>query len=288
VVEQLTRDRTKPVLVSFDWADVRDFHTLMAAAGIGGRAVPLLWASATGSKPKRGRNAPEERLLRALKGLLPPSCPVTIPADRGFGRAERAAVCREPGFHYVVRIKPDVVVAGPRYRGVLRSYPVREGMAHVLRGADYRRDRRVEHHVVARRKPGLPTERDEPWYLMTDPEGRAEKLCGLYGRRMSVEELSRDGQGRRTGRSSRGTRITYPDRFDRFLIVVALAYLLLVGLGPKARPDSDPSAWCTSRRAGECRVLTIGKARIDRLDCPPEQVLRMLRWATIEVGSKWG
>ena len=41
----LCRKRKKRLLVSFDWTEVRDFHSLMAAACIGGRAVPLLWAS---------------------------------------------------------------------------------------------------------------------------------------------------------------------------------------------------------------------------------------------------
>ena len=45
VVKRLTRKRTKPLIVSFEWTDVRDFHTLMAAACIGGRAVPLVWCS---------------------------------------------------------------------------------------------------------------------------------------------------------------------------------------------------------------------------------------------------
>ena len=34
-----------------------------------------------------------------------------ILADRGFGRAEWAAVCQELEFGYVVRIKPDVTVS---------------------------------------------------------------------------------------------------------------------------------------------------------------------------------
>ena len=105
---------------------------------------------------------------------------------------------------------------------------------------------------------------------------------------MSVEELFRDHKSRRNGQSLRDTRIAKPDRFDRFLLVVALAYLLLVGLGLQAKLDYDPSAWCTTRRARECSVFTIGKAMIDRLNCPPDQLLQMIRWATIEVGSKWG
>ena len=123
---------------------------------------------------------------------------------------------------------------------------------------------------------------------MTDLEGRAEKLCQLYGRRMSVEELFRDHKGRRNGQSLRDTRIGYADRFDRFPPVVVLAYLLLVGVGLWAKVDYDPSAWCTTRRARECSVFTTGKAMLDRLNCPPDQLSRTIRWATIEVGARWG
>jgi Transposase DDE domain len=288
VVQRLARKRKKPLLISLDWTDVRDFHTLMAAACIGGRAVPLVWASYSGKSLKRSQNSLEERLLRKLRDLIPESVPVTILADRGFGRAEWAAVCQELKFRYVVRIKPDVTIYCSRYRGVLRKYPTKKGMAHLLKGVDYRKDKRVRHNLVIRWRPDLPKKRDEPWFLMTDLDGKAESLCQLYGRRMSVEELFRDHKSLRNGQSLRHTKIGKPDRFDRFLLVVALAYLILVGLGLRAKLDFDPSAWCTTRRPRECSVFTIGKAMIDRFNCPTDQILQMIRWATIEVGSKWG
>src|SRR5262249_19695506 len=143
-----------------------------------------------------------------------------------------------------------------RYRGVLSRYPVRKGIAHVLRQVDYRKDRRVTHNIVIRWRPGLPKRRDEPWYLMTDLDGRAEALCQLYGRRMSVEELFRDHKSRRNGFGLRDTRIRKAERFDRFVLILALAYILLVGLGLQAKLDFDPSAWCTNRRVHECSALT--------------------------------
>lgn len=288
VIKRLTRRRKKPLIVGFDWTDVRDFHTLMAAACIGGRAVPLLWCSYSGASLRRSQNSLEERLLRKLRALIPESVPVTILADRGFGRAEWAAVCQELEFHYVVRIKPDVRISCPRYRGVLRKYPTKTGMAHLLKEVAYRKDKRVEHNIAIRWRPGLPGSRDEPWFLMTDLEKKAEPLCQLYGRRMSIEELFRDGKSKRNGQSLRDTKIGKPDRFDRFLLVAALSYLILVGLGLRAKLDFDPSAWCTTRRPRECSVFTIGKAMVDRINCPPDQILQMIRWATIEVGSKWG
>ena len=65
-----------------------------------------------------------------------------------------------------------------------------------------------------------------------------------------------------------------------------LAYILLVGLGLQPQRDFDPSAWCTNRRAWECRVLTISRAMLDRVNYLPEDLLRMIRWATILVVTK--
>ena len=231
VITRIGRRRKRRLLICLDWTDFRCFHTLVASACLGGRAVPLLWASYTTPKLKRSQNSLEERLLRRLKSMIPGSFQVVILADRGFGRAEWAAVCQELKFHYVVRIRPDVTIACPRFRGVLRRYPVTRGMAHVLHGVDYRRDRRVQHNVVIRWQTGLAKKRDEPWYLMTDLDGRAEQLCNLYARRMSIEELFRDHKSLRNGQSLRHTKIQHADRFDRFLLVVALAYVLLAGVG---------------------------------------------------------
>src|SRR3954452_155449 len=83
VVARLARRRRKRLIVSFDWTDVRSFHTLMAAACVGVRAVPLLRASYTDPKLRRSQNSLEERLLRKLRGLLPGTFDVVILADRG-------------------------------------------------------------------------------------------------------------------------------------------------------------------------------------------------------------
>lgn len=288
VLKKLVRKRKKRLLVSFDWTEFRRFHTLMAAACIKGRAVPLLWASYPEWKLLRSQNSLEEGLLRLLRALLPESIRVVILADRGFGRAEWAAVCQELGFEYVVRIKPNVTVASRRYRGTLSRYPVKKGMAHVLHDVRYRADARVTHHVVIRWRLGLPKKRDEPWDLMTNVEGGAESLCRLYGCRMQVEELFRDQKNRRNGWALRHTRYRRADRFDRFLLILALAYLLLAGLGLQAKLDYEPSQWCTNTRDSECSVITIGKAMLRRCHYDPEELLRRVRYATEQVAARWG
>jgi hypothetical protein len=282
VIGRVVRKRKKRLVVRFDWTEFRPFHTRMAAACIRGRAVPLLWASYPQWKLLRSQNSLEEGLLRLLRTLVPESVEVVILADRGFGRAEWAAVCQELGLGYLVRIKPAVTISCRRYRGVLSHYPVHKGIAHVLRDVHYRKDGRVTHHLVIRWRPDLPKARDEPWYLMTDRDGRAEALCQLYARRMTVEELFRDHKNRRNGLALRNTRIQKAERFDRFRLVVALAYIVPLGVGLQARLDFDPRAWCTNRRPRECSAFTIGKAMLHRVNDRPDQLVRTVRSATID------
>ncbi len=288
VIKKLVHKRKKRLSVSFDWTEFREFHTLMAAACIKGRSVPLLWASSKEWKFLRSRNSLEEGLLRLLRALIPESVRVVILADRGFGRAEWAAVCQELSFDSVVRIKPQVTVRSRRYSGLLSKYPTFKGMAHVLRDVWYRADERERHHVVIRWRFGLPKKRDAPWYLMTNLDGRAESPCGLYGCRMQVEELFRDQKDRRNGWALRNARFQPVDRFDRFLLILALAYLLLAGLGLQAKLDYEPSQWCTNTRESECSVFTIGKAMLGRCNYDPELLLRRVRYATEQVAARWG
>jgi Transposase DDE domain len=197
VARRLTRQRKKPLSVALDWTDVRSFHTLMAAAVLKGRAVPLLWATYTAGPFHRSRNAVEEGLLRLLVSLRPPGVTVILLADRGFGRTELARTCRELGVRFLIRIRPDVRVAHPGHTGRLDDYPVERGMWRVLTGAEYRSDGAVRLNVVIRWRRGLPARRDEAWFLMTDLSGNAARLTDLYARRVAVEELFRDAKSGR-------------------------------------------------------------------------------------------
>jgi hypothetical protein len=89
----------RPLLVAMDWTEVRDFHTLMLAAVMKGRAVPLLWASYPEWVLHKSQNNLEEGLLVLWKSLMPQGVRVILLADRGFGRTELARTCQELGLH---------------------------------------------------------------------------------------------------------------------------------------------------------------------------------------------
>lgn len=282
------RWRKKPLVVAVDWTEVRNFHTLMLAAVLRGRAAPLLWASYPEWQLSKSQNNLEEGLLRLFKSLLPPGIRVIVLADRGFGRTEMARFCQELGFHYVIRIKPDVWVRCPGFAGKLLDYPVKKGICRVLRCSQFRKKRPVEQQVVVRWKKGLPKKRDECWFLMTDLDQSAYRLSELYARRMTVEEFFRDGKSRRNGFALRNTQIKHADRFDRLLLILALVYLLLVGLGLVARRQFPPGAWCSTNRPRECSDFTIGQRMLLKLQVEPPQALAAVVASIWDASTNWG
>jgi hypothetical protein len=288
VVQRLLKHRNRPLVVAFDWTDVGGFTTLMAAAVMKGRAIPLVWASYRKGQLFRRRNALEEKLLGQLQAMIPAGVSVIVLADRGFGRTELARTCRKAGLHYVIRIKPDVWVETGSFRGQLRGYPTHKGMCRVLRDVVYRRRDPVRQHVVIRWVEGLPKKRDEPWFLMTDLGRDPRSLSRLYGKRMTVEELFRDDKNRRNGWGLRDVQVTEAGRFDRLLLILALAYVLLTGLGLKARRCYRAGMWCSSNDPDQCSVFTIGRAMLDRMRQRCETVFAAVAEATTRSAPNWG
>ena len=135
---------------------------------------------------------------------------------------------------------------------------------------------------------GLPAERAEPWFLMTNLSGNAVRSTDLYARRMAVEELFRDGKDGRYGLGLGRTQVTTTARLDRLILILAPALILLVGLGLVARGRFRPGEWCRSNNPGECSDVTIGRRMWDRIAVLPERLLEEVVRATLASVPNWG
>lgn len=289
VIARLAR-RDVPLVVALDWVEVRTFHTLVAAAVAGGRSVPLPWASYPGWEPHKSQNNLEEGLIRLLRSLVPDRVRIILLADRGFGRAELArTLLGMTNVSFVIRIKPHVRVRHPAFTGKLTAYPVRRGMQRVLRGVQFRADDPVTVNVVIRWKKGLPEHRDGPWFLVTDlGKKTAVRLTELYGRRMEIEEFFRDAKSVRNGFALRHTQVRKADRFDRLLLVVVLAYLLLTGLGLRAFEWPGAGAWSSTDRGRPCSAAVAGRSVMGRFRFSPQAAIAVVLAATVTAGANWG
>ena len=291
IVFKLLKKRSKKkLLVALDWVDIKGFQTLVASVVLKGRSTPIAWASTTNHvyDGHRSRNAFEESLLLVLRSMIPRKIKVVILADRGFGRTALATFCQRQGFGYVIRIQPSVTVRLHGFDGKLLDYPVYKGIAKVLRRVSYRSDGAVIQNVVIHWRRNLPRKRDECWFLMSDQPGSAHQLCNLYGRRMTIEQLFRDDKSKRNGWSLRDTKITRPERLDRLLLILAIAYLLLCGIGLIAKTQFTPSAWCSTNRENECSIYTIGMIMIEKIDASPPEAFAAVLKLSESVSPNWG
>lgn len=282
VIRWLSKPKRK-LLVSMDWVDIRSLHVIVLAARLGGRAIPLLWAAYREESLFRSQNSLEYGLLRALKSFVGDSTEVVILADRGFGRAEMARACQALGFRYVIRISPDVHIRHREFTGKLLDLPVRRGYRKVFRSVSYRKEGPVEQHVAVI----WAKEQKEPWFLMTSLEKiPAAKLTRIYGHRMSIEEYFRDQKSKRNGFGLRLNLIRDPQRLDRMLLVLALAYILLVAVGLEALRKYTCGYWCSNNRKGECSYFTIGRYMLRYITPGKPSHLRRLRSILLE--GNWG
>ena len=123
---------------------------------------------------------------------------------------------------------------------------------------------------------------------MSDQPGTARQLCNLYGRRMTIEQLFRDDTSKRDGWGLRDTQVTKPDRIDRLLLILAIAYLLLCGAGLIAKQQFPPSAWCSTNRDKECSIYTIGLIMLEKTDASPPAAFAAVVELSESVAPNWG
>jgi hypothetical protein len=290
VIARLARRKDAPLVVALDWVEVRTFHTLVAAAVVDGRSVPLLWHSYPEWELAKSQNNLEEGLIRLLRSLVPERVRIILLADRGFGRAELArTLLGLVNVSFVIRIKPQVKVRHPKFTGKLVDYPVKKGMRRVLRGAQFRAKDPVKLNVVIRWKKDLPQKRDGPWFLVTDlPKGSAIQLTELYGKRMGVEEFFRDAKSLRNGCALRHTQVKKAERFDRFVLVLVLSYLLLTGLGLRAMREHRAGAWSSTDCGKPASAVTAARAILDWFRASPALAFAAVLNATINAKPNWG
>jgi hypothetical protein len=291
----------KPVIL-LDWTKVTDdFHALVAAVPIGGRAITIY------EEVHRERNLGNARVqaafLQALADVLPRDCHPIIVTDAGFQGPFFRAV-RRRGWDYVGRIRGTATVRLTSRRAsmcVAQAYALAAAMPLDLgEGVLYAEHRAMDSRLVLATKPrrrckhpwrgyrtgkgGVPrstvTGAKEPWLLATSLKAEtAAQIVAIYATRMQIEETFRDAKNHRFGWSLRHVRGYHADRLTLLLLFAALATLAVTLLGLVAAQ----LGWHRRYQANTAKTRTLsffvlGVALIHRHDCRGlGDVLRLAR-----------
>lgn len=279
---------TRPVIL-LDWTKVTDdFHALVAAVPIGGRAVTIYEEV----HPERhlGNAKVQATFLRALADVLPRGCRPIIVTDAGFyGPFFRAVGSR--GWDYVGRIRGNatmklgscrasITVAQayttassiPRDLGAARLYGQRALDTRLVLAAKPRRRRK---HPWSRCRTGeggvarsTITGAKEPWLLATSLDSEtAAQIVAIYATRMQIEETFRDAKNHRFGWSLRHVRGYHAGRLTLLLLLAALATLAVVLLGlAAARAGWHRRYQANTEKTRTLSFFVLGNALVQRRD----------------------
>jgi hypothetical protein len=168
----------------------------------------------------------QKKLLTWFKECLPAGARATVIADREFHSIHLATwVEKTLGLDFILRIKAGTKVK-QKGRWSEAGRLARKGQTRFYRSVKVTTDDKATHlvNLVAI----WDHEEEEPWLLITnhcDPEMVRE----TYAKRFWIEEMFSDHKSR--GLNLEATRITDPDRLERLLVAVTLAYLWIMEVG---------------------------------------------------------
>jgi hypothetical protein len=203
---------------------------LFVAAAYRGRALPLAW-SMMEPDCRTSSSAEQMRLLDRVAAVIPSTTEVVLLGDREFCTSQLMLYCHRRNWHFCFRARRNRLLTGPD--GVLTSVSKLAVQAGLAPG---RRFYKTGFYVQA---PGpkpvnlvsgwaLESDKDEPWFLLTDLPADARVLA-LYRVRFHVEEMFRDFK--ECGFRLEQTRIRLPERISRLLLGICLAYVWLLSAG---------------------------------------------------------
>lgn len=267
------------LVLALDWTDLPGGKKMLSlAAPTRGRSLPVHCRVVDERRMHKSQNWLEEGLLLELQTLLPCGTRVVIVADRGFGRARLMQRCRAMGVSFVLRVEGRAMFRHRGHRQAVNRVPLRRGETVLIREAQYRDEKPVPVQLVLTWRRRMK----EPWYLATDLDLPAAQVIGLYGRRMQIEESFRDVKSVRWGFKLRHVRLSQCRRYERLMMVLALATLFLVSVGARAERDRQHRRWMANTSRGRTLSwLTLGRMCWEEYLRRLSSCVRLLRPAVV-------
>lgn len=222
----------KEIVVSLDWTEYAgDGHSRIAINLVTkhGRATPLVWLTVKSASLKDHRNDYEDDLLLLLSRVLPEGTKVTVLADRGFGDEKLYRFLQEDlHWDYIIRFRGSITVESQdgENRKAKDLVPPNGRIRELPEARVTHKGTQVGAVVLVKKR-----RMKEAWHLATSLVGQKERVVKLYGRRFTCEETFRDEKDGRFGLGFKQTRVSTCERRDRFLVISALATVLLTLLG---------------------------------------------------------
>jgi len=201
---------------------------LKISLAYGGRAIPLFWRCYTANQaegyPQQGQVLLVWQLVARVQACCDARQRLLVQMDMGLGNSSAMLrALNHLGVDYLVRVKPQSTFTSRRGKTQALHQIAQRGRALSLAGWLFQSRMPVHLHIVWEKAY------DQPWCLVTNTRhvrGRA------YGYRVWQEESFRDLKS--GGWHWQGARLRIPDRAERLLLAMSIAYGWILTLGSLA------------------------------------------------------
>jgi len=267
----LVKGKKRPIIL-VDWTEAGFEHVaLVAALPTDGRALTVY--AEVHPLQKLGNSTVQKHFLRKLHAILPTGCRPIIVTDAGFKNTWFKEVFPW-GWDFVGRIRGDVMVRQEncaRWRHNKKLFGRVVSQARDLGFWFIAKYNPVGLRLVAIKKRCINTtihgntmakkgrkRAMEPWLLATSlADATPNKIVGIYGLRMQIEETFRDTKNHRFGWSFEDSRSTTCERILVLLLIAVLGMLAVTLLGQAAEHRRDHLAYQANRTRRKRRVLSL-------------------------------
>ena len=234
-------------------------HLLMVAVGYQRRALPIVWQAGEGGRGHTDGKL-QVGLLNYTAHLIPPTADVIVLGDGEFGHVQllRWLDTLHPDWDYCLRVASDTYVLFEGQWRRLDSFQVQPGETIWL-----------EQVYLTRQAAFGPV---NVWLTYDTKHNRlvpivtnlalADETHYWYRKRPWIEPLFGDVKGH--GFDLQTCRLRHPDRLDRLMLAVSLAYLWICFLGSVAILTGHTKFVDRSDRRDRS-IFTIGRLWLNRL-----------------------
>ena len=284
IAKTVSKRNPRPWRVALDWTSLSKdrFSMLTASVVVRGRAFPIFWLVERTGALKNRKTFLVKLAVERLREIVPEGQEIVLLADREFGNCIVAKAAMAAGFGFVLRCRGCIYIDGKGYSGAFSGLDVRGGRVRLVPQAQLTRKRSVIVTAVATWQRG----QKEAWYLISNLDEGARAIIHHYGRRFRIEEMFRDSKEMRFGLKIEALRVRTPERVDRVMLLLALAYLLWLASGEDAVRSGryrDVQTNSTARRT--LSIFRLGQFYLKRHPLPVAQVFVMLAES---MEAKWG
>lgn len=236
------------------------------------RALPVAWLV---EKKKKGHFSEERHieLIRDVGEMIPEGARVVLLGDGEFDGVDLQSVVNHCRWHYVLRTSETNTLCWEDH-----WFPYKETLSHLEPGGMFVVPEALFTHRGYGPVTGLTWWRkgcDEPIHLVTNMQC-ADEACRFYGKRFLIETCFSDQKGR--GFNLQKSHMSNPERINRLLMAVFLAYYWIVALGVSAVKEGWQGVIHRRHRC-DLSLFQLGLALLDYLleeNMPVQDPLHMI------------